>query len=163
MTETKYFRSGVPTAPDIVRIMDTIGVPVEGMKIPYETIESILGVTSKTHRWKSVTNAWREELLKKYGMTTKCEGRHYIMQTDSERLTSGTDFLKSAVKKTEKAAQYVSLCREDKLDSNEQRIKHAIQRTASQIQVAYLEERKNISHKQLSPPPIFSPVNIPSE
>ena len=163
MVETKYFRSGVPTAPDVARIMDTVGTPTEGMKIPYEVIESILGVSSKTYRWKSVTYAWRETLLKKYGMTTKCESRHYIIQNDSERLTSGTDFLKGAIRKTEKAVQYASLCREDKLDPNEQRIKHAIQRTASQIQVAYLEERKNINHKQLSPPPIKSTINTPAE
>ncbi len=56
-----YF-GGVPTAPDVAKIMNAIGVPAEGDTIEWVRLESITGCTRDSSRYASIVHAWRRKL-----------------------------------------------------------------------------------------------------
>ena len=63
------FLGGVPTKPDVDRIIDAY--PVEAMEtgkiIPYEEIKNLLGDVTKS-RFRTVTNAWRQQMFRTHGV-----------------------------------------------------------------------------------------------
>ena len=66
-----FFNDGIPTKPDVDKLLEEIGVPAAGDSIAYSRITEVTGITRKTSRWVSVTNAWRKHLQDKHGIVLK--------------------------------------------------------------------------------------------
>lgn len=61
-TRNNLFFSGIPTAPDVKKIEDSLGTPKEGDIVEWGMIEKIILCTRNTYRFSSVVTAWRKKL-----------------------------------------------------------------------------------------------------
>lgn len=59
---TKHFRGGIPTQPDVQKLLDTFGVPPEDQLIPYGAIEKLIDCDRKSSRFITVCHKWRRRL-----------------------------------------------------------------------------------------------------
>lgn len=60
--EIKVWHKGIPTEHDVRKLQDAFLVPQEGRVITHEEIESLLGITRKTCRYRTVIGLWRDRL-----------------------------------------------------------------------------------------------------
>lgn len=70
--KAKLFFGGVPTAPDVERIVKAIGIPEPGL-IPHSALEEIVGCGYRSARYRSVVSAWRTRLRKEHNIGTDAE------------------------------------------------------------------------------------------
>ena len=71
--ETCVFGGGVPTAPDVKRLIDEIGVPSEGDVVKYSVISKVIGTDRKAYRWGTVVSAWKKRLYKEHNLVLIAE------------------------------------------------------------------------------------------
>lgn len=64
---TITFAHGIPTEPDVAKLIEAFSVPPAGTIIKHNDIESIIGKRT-TNRYKSVTTAWRRKLYKDHNV-----------------------------------------------------------------------------------------------
>ena len=64
MAKSRVFFGGVPTAPEVRLLREKYGVPPEGIVIPQEEVESLIGCPRTSHRYRTITNAWRKGLYR---------------------------------------------------------------------------------------------------
>lgn len=63
MGKTTLFLSGVPTEPDVNTLINAYGLtPDPAATIPYADVAALIGVTVESHRFRTVTSAWRKAL-----------------------------------------------------------------------------------------------------
>lgn len=62
---------GIPTDVDVNKIEEAIGSPEPGLLVPYEMLESILGLERAKSRFHTVVNAWRKRLLRDRNLVTE--------------------------------------------------------------------------------------------
>lgn len=74
MNEQKHYAwtDGMPTGPDVTMLQKMWSDLKVGDRIPYEDVETLLGLKRDSTRWKTVTNAWREREEEK-GRVIKCD------------------------------------------------------------------------------------------
>jgi len=66
--KTNVFFGGVPTAPDVKKLMDHFGVPEENVLLNWTEIEEVIGEEKGSSRFTSVTGAWRKKLRKDHNI-----------------------------------------------------------------------------------------------
>jgi hypothetical protein len=59
---------GVPTAPDVKRLDEALGVPIEGSVILYDRLSEIIQAPKKSNRFRTVLNAWRRKLFREHNI-----------------------------------------------------------------------------------------------
>jgi len=62
MSEAKLFFGGLPTGPDVKKLIDEYGTPEEGAFFKYDDLATKLDIPRSENRFITVTNAWRREL-----------------------------------------------------------------------------------------------------
>ena len=63
MSGALLYRGGIPTAPDVQKIVENIEVEV-GQVIPYTMLEQILHESRDTSRFKTVVHSWRNRMFR---------------------------------------------------------------------------------------------------
>lgn len=61
---TPIYGRGITTEPDVAKLIEAFKVPNPGTVVKHSEIESLIGVKKETHRYRSVTDAWRKKLEK---------------------------------------------------------------------------------------------------
>jgi hypothetical protein len=88
MTTTLYF-GGIPTGPDVKRLLERFGSPAPGL-IPYEEIERAIDERRGHSRFRTVVIAWRHRLLRESNIATRAEaGEGIRILTEPERVDEG--------------------------------------------------------------------------
>lgn len=83
---SKLFFGGVPTEPDVKKLIDAYGVPQPGM-IPYADVAAVIGLDPKSTRWRSVTDAWRFRLRRENNIEVRAiPGMGFKVLTEQERI-----------------------------------------------------------------------------
>lgn len=97
-TTAQVFFGGVPTEPDVNKLLATYGTPSEGAVIFYDDISQVLQQDRHSSRFKTVVSAWRKQLLKSYNLDSKAKaGEGILILTPEERVCeSGKNLLSSA-------------------------------------------------------------------
>jgi len=142
----EVFRGGVPTEPDVQKLLEAFGRPEIGRKFSYEEIATILNTHKKTARYRTVTWVWREEIKQLYNIIIGCErGKGFIALNNSERLRFGVDKYKSGLHFVEKAQGIVAGCDDAKLSEPERESKnHIVKISGSLLLSAKMEERRSL-------------------
>lgn len=88
---TNLFRGGVPTGPDVDRLiaafpLDDMG---PGSIISYVDVSSIIGEAPGSGRFKSVSNAWRRRMFRERLWQTIAEGGAFRILTADECVRHG--------------------------------------------------------------------------
>lgn len=84
----KIFLGGVPTGPDVDRLLKEIEAK-PGVEVSYETVERLIGANRTDNRFRCVTNSWRKRLFREKALEIKAEGGHFLMLTPDEALSCG--------------------------------------------------------------------------
>lgn len=107
MGKERVFFSGVPTEPDVKKLMDAIDVKSmpKGSSIEYETVSEIIGIQYKAPRWRSVTLSWRKKLEKDFGIILDCSQteRAFVVLTEGGKVGLSGRKLRSAVSSARRA------------------------------------------------------------
>jgi hypothetical protein len=91
MTSSNIFGAGVPTEPDVKRMIDKFGVPKEGTLIRYEQIEKVIGIEKATHRFRTVIHAWRKRMHADHNVVFIAVENQGLKAADpSERVTAAS-------------------------------------------------------------------------
>ncbi len=67
MSTVPHF-AGMPTKPDVDRLMEHFGIPKEDQLLPWGDIEGVIGHRRGTHRFATVLSAWRRRLFREHNV-----------------------------------------------------------------------------------------------
>ena len=108
--ENGTFEGGVPTKPDVDKLMSEIGIPQEGVLIPWESIEKCIRITRTTFRFKTVTHAWRTRLYREHNaFMGAVDGKGLVRLDPNSRVTYGSKKIRHGIRATKRGATLVSL------------------------------------------------------
>lgn len=146
MEQEKTFKGGVPTDPDVQKLLDKYGRPKIGQVFTYEEIADFLNTTKKSNRWCTVTWAWRRQIYRLHNIYLGCErGKAFIALKDSERLRFGIGIYKTGLVKISKAQDLVAGCDDANLTDPEKDSKsHIVKISGSLLMSARMEARKSL-------------------
>jgi len=132
-----YFR-GIPVAPDVRKLIEAFGKPKEGVPIPYPEVESVLGYSKESHRFKTVTTSWRAELLRDQNIEIGCDpGNGFVALTPSERVKEGSSKVQKGLRSVVRGGKRLHVIDDRRLDPTEQATRqHRIQMAAHIQQAA---------------------------
>jgi len=104
------FCRGVPTDLDVRRLMDHFRTLHQGQEIPYEEVAQILGITKGTHRWASITTAWRKRVLAEQHLVIGCDpGVGYVILDDPSKADMSARKLKSGIRSCRRSVRVGAL------------------------------------------------------
>lgn len=83
------WREGLPTGPEVSILKQSYPDPQVGDRIPYAEVAAIIGRAPNTHRFRSVTNAWRRYLIDQ-GKVIHCETGVAFVVATCEQITDRT-------------------------------------------------------------------------
>ena len=63
-----FIVSGIPTEPDVNRLLETFKVPEAGTVIKHSDVSAIINIKPDHHRYRVVTNAWRKKLYRDHNI-----------------------------------------------------------------------------------------------
>lgn len=73
MGNTRVGFFGRSTAPDVTKLIESVGTPTRGSVVTYEQIEAILGMDRRSSRFRTVVSSWRRRVLRETGVNATCE------------------------------------------------------------------------------------------
>jgi len=82
------FFGGVPTRMDVERLLAEITAE-PGTSATYDKVSNLIGVDYKSHRFQSVTIAWRKHLFQTRGLRVLCEAGAFHFLTAPQALQAG--------------------------------------------------------------------------
>lgn len=115
----RMFFGGIPTEPDVRRLMDRFGDPGPGMLIEYETLEKEIGKPRTSSRFRTVVSAWRARLLKEHnrvGMAVPSRGIRILRE--EERAGHAASGHRRGVRQVVRSARDAALIRLDQLSGD---------------------------------------------
>ena len=86
---SKVHFGGTPTGIDVRKLREAFGEPPPGTDIPHEEVEAALGIDRHSTRYRTVTNAWRKEMLKDHNIAIGAVPNKGFRSLDSGERISG--------------------------------------------------------------------------
>ena len=120
MSAREMFFGGIPTAPDVERIVKTIGDIQEGQTILYATLTDIIHEAKESCRFRTVVRAW-------------------IRKMERER---------NLVMEAVPTVGYKVLTAPERVDFSGRKVVHGFRRIRRGAKVARLTQRENLSEDQ---------------
>lgn len=149
---SKVFLGGVPTGPDVRRLIERFGTPEVGTTIPYAEITAIVGSAPEKSRFKSVTGAWRRKLLNEYGIEmAPRDGEAFVVLSERERVTSGVKKVGSLTRQLGRVAKRAVLISTDRVDDETRQDIEALRQHTEVIAKAAIGGAKKLTNA-LAPP-----------
>ena len=145
-----YF-TGRPTGPDIDEIIKNY--PVNKMEagetIPYAAIEEIIHEKRETHRYKTVTAAWRKRLFNNHNIVIDADGatKQFVVLSNSGRVTHSGKGIVKAIRSIGRAGRVASRTPLAGLTSAEVRTRDHIVSTSASLRSIYkVGQRDLVDH-----------------
>jgi hypothetical protein len=106
--ETQKVVTGIPTEPDVRKLMTAFGVPNEGELLSHESISRVIECDHKSHRYRSVTIAWRKKLQYDHNVVLIAERAYgFRVATPDDRVEHGHSKLRSGQRITRRAYRVI--------------------------------------------------------
>ena len=108
MDKVRIYRGGIPTAPDVNRLISRFPAAglTAGTVVSAADISAEIGVQAGSSRYRTVTNVWRRWLEENASIVLKpLRGQGFMVLSDSGKLDSAADKLKSATKMAARAVE----------------------------------------------------------
>jgi hypothetical protein len=129
---------GVPTAPDVKRLDEALGVPSEGTIILYTRLSEIIQSPKASNRFRTVLHAWRRKLFREHNVELDPTGdaQGLIALPPGDRIGKAVRNHASGRRKQRRAWYLSSMTDRNRLSSTEQQAqdflyrRHAAERLA---------------------------------
>lgn len=87
MVESKQYSRGVPTGPDVDRMVENFGAVPEGESVPCADIEDVLGVRRDQSRYRTVMAAFRRRMFHERNVDIEGNGEGgFVVNTPERRI-----------------------------------------------------------------------------
>lgn len=117
------FFGGVPTEPDVRRLLSAFANIKAGDEIAHADVAKAIGAEPTTARYRSVTSAWRKHLLKVNNLRLSTViGAGFRVLDGMERIADDIKRYGRGAKQIRKAADDVRSVEIGKLDQSQQRV-----------------------------------------
>jgi hypothetical protein len=144
------FNSGIPTAPDVKRLVDKFGVPAIGVLLPYEDISETIGSAKGTSRYGSVVSAWRTQLRRENNILLRAEpGKGYVPMDNSERVHYCAARYKGGLRHIGRAAHNALMTATNGLTDEEQRTRNNVCMAGAALKLAAATAAKQLREGEL--------------
>ena len=142
MTKSKLFASGVPTDTDVHRLFAAFGVPAEGVQMPYGAVSEVIHVDPSVSRFRTVTSAWRNRLVREHNIYLRAGEGGYVALAPGERVDLSATKLRMGVRSFRRAHAVATSTDWTRLSAEERQQAEHVQRVATTvIQSARLQAR----------------------
>lgn len=103
------FNAGIPTSPDIRKLMDQWPVLSDGQRITKGEIAEVISTPSDSFRWKTVVHQWRRKLFREQNVLLKAIPRvGYEVANPDERVGLAGAKYKSGLRHVRRAGDIVT-------------------------------------------------------
>ena len=144
MSATPFF-GGVPTAPDVQRLIDKLGVPAVGTLITYDELSAILHEDPDSSRFGTVIAAWRKRLDREHNVILEASpSKGYVVLDPKGRVAQSSNRLKSGMRKVRRAADVALRTDVATLTDDEKRARDCVINVGSQTQLAAATESRRL-------------------
>lgn len=157
MNETGIYFKGAPTSIDVRKLTEALQQINVGDTITHEEVQKITGIRYGTHRYTTVTNAWRKTLLERHDIELGAVPGVGFKSLDSgERIDRNIDGMHHGLRKTMRSAKRVGIVSTD--DPVQAHRRDTAVRAAAVIGF----EHKRLRSDLKLPPPPQNPRPLPS-
>jgi hypothetical protein len=116
VSNSKMYFGGVPTEPDVRRLLNKYGCPQQGQVMNYEEVATVIGIRKQDSRFKTVTNAWRKAIYSSYNIVIGTRpGVGFVALQEPERLDYGSRKFRHGIRQIKRSHGVISGCDEMKL------------------------------------------------
>lgn len=144
MSTTPFF-GGVPTAPDVQKLIDQLGVPEVGTLIAYDTLAGVIRSHPDSSRFISVITAWRKRLDREHNVIMDAvPNKGYKILDPKGRVAQSSNRLKSGMRKVRRAADVALRTDAATLTDDEKRARDCVINVGSQTQLAAATESRKL-------------------
>lgn len=166
MSDAKVYFGGLPTKPDVDKIMRSIKAEERrGGVVKHEEIEGLIKVERTENRYKTVCNAWRKKVFTAHGVKIVGDrpdvvGVGFAVLTNKEQIAEAERQYGKGRRRVGAGWKTAALVTEEDLEEADlKRRDHAIQ-TGVQLFTAHREAQKSLAastrpqhqHPRLEPP-----------
>lgn len=138
----KMYFAGLPTEIDLDKLREAYGVPKEGDVISYDEISKLIGVGVRSHRFVTVTTAWRRNLVREHNVYMKAHDGKFEVMNPSARVNLGSQKLRTGARCFRKANIIVTSTDTGRLTAEQkEQARHIQMITSAAIQSARLKDR----------------------
>lgn len=131
---SKLFLGGIPTAPDVKKLREAIGELIEGRDIAHDEVRAILGLEPRSSRYRSVTTAWRREMLNEHNIEISAiPSIGFRVLPQAEQLTTNIKGFKQGTRKQGKSVRRIAQIETEKLSEAEQQKHMHMVRLGTQV------------------------------
>lgn len=143
MANAKPFFNGVPTDPDVRKLMEHYGIPTPGTIIRHDEIETVIGSPWRSNRYRGVVEAWRRRLYRTLNVDTGAEtGIGIKVLNNSDRIEASKGHLKRGTIQYRLGAQRVSTVNRLELSPIEKIQADRVQEVSTRMYMAAASELK---------------------
>lgn len=122
MKEAKVHFGGVPTEPDVKRLLSSIAVE-RGEEVSHETVEAILGIDREQSRYRTVTTAWRRRVLREFNTdTVAVAGVGFRFLLEGERVSESIKDFGKGTRKIGRSLGRISRVETEQLSDGERTV-----------------------------------------
>lgn len=149
MSNNLVFNSGVPTEPDVRKLMDAFGAMQEGAVISYADISAIIGSPSKSFRFATVVNAWRKRLYREQNVVLCAVAGVGLKVADPDlRVNLAGAKYKSGIRHIRRAGDVSASTDRARLSPEAAKAADHLNRVASSVMLAAATEARKLNYKE---------------
>lgn len=128
MNNSGLFLGGVPTEPDVKKLIEAFPTLKPDDVVTHEEIAAIIGDTHRSSRFRTVVEAWRRALLKLHNIDTKAiRGVGYQVLQPMDRISASIKDYGAGTRKIVRSVGRARRVEMEKLTLEQQRVgEHAI-------------------------------------
>ena len=131
---SKLFLGGIPTAPDVKKLREAFDGLEVGAEISHQEVEEITDCDRKSSRYRSVTTAWRKEVLRELNVQIESvPGEGFRILNATERLIHGHKRFSEGTRKQARSIRRVSMIPDKELTQIERSKRDHMQRIGAKI------------------------------
>lgn len=146
MSKSGLFLGGVPTDPDVKRLIEAFPSLKPGDEISHNDVANVLGVERASGRYRTVTTAWRNHLVKSCNIRLRAiNGVGYRVMEAMERVTHNVRGLGKGTKIIRRASDDVRRVDATQLSQEQQRVTEHVLRRMDSVTDFLLKTSKEIA------------------
>jgi hypothetical protein len=141
----KMFDGGLPTSPDVDKLIEKYGVPGDGFTVEYDELAELIEAPVGSNRFRGVIARWRRRLERDHNVLLEAMwGSHYQYAGPKRRVDICGSQFKAGARKVEKAGVRAQRTEKAELNQDEIRTLDHVALNAAAFRAARLSMPKQL-------------------
>lgn len=145
MKPNDLFLGGIPTEPDVKKLLAIYGVPAIGTELTYDQVAETIGTPVRSYRFRTVTWSWRKVLDRQHNLIVgTVHGRGFVVLDNQSRVRFSAGRFKRGLRSVRRASDVAGRTDLVGLTPEERRSRDHIVATGSMLQLAAATEARKL-------------------